>query len=218
MRYICTECKHEQFVPTRPIVAVDVDGTLADYHKHFLRFAEGYCHQSFPPAGRVNPGLPLHEFMGLEKSAYDEVKFAYRRGGMKRTMPVINGAAEMTWNLKELGCEVWISTTRPADRYDNVDPDTREWLRRNGIHYDALIFDSIHGDDKYSRLSNIVGADSVVAMIDDLPEMIDVAKDAGIENRFLYTQPYNMYREDGFTRINSLLTFPSKVEQILEAR
>jgi hypothetical protein len=48
-------------------------------------------------------------------------------------------------------------------RLDNVDPDTREWLRRHKIPYDHLLYD----EKKYRTLSAIVDADRVVAVLDD---------------------------------------------------
>ena len=52
----------------KPIVALDIDGTLGDYHAHFLWFAERYFGWSFPPADEVNPGMRLSEFMRIPPS------------------------------------------------------------------------------------------------------------------------------------------------------
>jgi hypothetical protein len=139
-----------------------------------------------------NPGLHLWEFMGIDKRTYREVKLAYRQGGLKRTMPVYKGAAALTKAIQEAGAQVWICTTRPYLRLDNIDPDTREWLRRNNIQYNAVLF----GEDKYEELARQVGH-RVVAIVDDLPEMIHAA--LGIEWQqvdsfpriYVRDQPYN---------------------------
>lgn len=190
----------------KPIVALDIDGTLGDYHLNFLTFADKYFHSNCGSWVEVasrkdNPGLPLWEWMGISHRDYRDAKLAYRQGGWKRWMPVYDGAAELTEEIRAAGAEVWLCTTRPYLRLDNVDPDTREWLRRNRIKYDALLFDPAHEEDgtKYDELNRQVGM-RVCSVVDDLPEMIQAAYDSGLmENRFplrgpvLRDQPYNRH-------------------------
>lgn len=150
----------------RPVVALDIDGTLGDYHRHFLSFAENWFGREMPPPGQFNPGLRLHKFMGVRLVDYRQCKLAYRQGGLKRWMPVYEGAAELTAECKRAGAEVWICTTRPYLRLDNIDPDTREWLRRSRIRHDAVLF----GEDKYRELRRQAGK-RVAAIVEDLPEL-----------------------------------------------
>lgn len=152
-------------------MAIDIDGTLGDYHGHFLHFAEGWYGRKMPSPKDINPGLPLHKFMRTGKSTYRQCKLAYRQGGLKRSMPCYEGASELTRTIRKAGAELWICTTRPYLRLDNIDPDTRHWLRRNGIQYDAVIY----GERKYRDLVRNVGANRVVAVMDDLPEMCEQA-------------------------------------------
>lgn len=173
-----------------PIVAIDIDGTLGDYHGHFLRFAEQWYGRPMPDQSDINPGLPLHKFMGTSKATYRQCKLAYRQGGLKRSMPVYPGAAELTKFIrKELKAEVWICTTRPYLRLDNIDPDTRHWLRRNHIQYDAVIW----GPNKYRDLAKKVGVNRIAAVIEDELGLIEQAKKAGIKNLYLRDQPYNLW-------------------------
>lgn len=182
-----------------PVVALDVDGTLGAYHEHFLWFAEKWLGQTMPSATEINPGLRLSEFMGIPHHVYRECKLAYRQGGMKRFMPVYPFAKELTYNIIEAGAQVWLCTTRPYMRLDNIDPDTREWLHRNHISYNAVIFDDVIGEEddtvrtggKYGDLVRQVGTDRIVAAVDDLPEQIDQAVTAGINKVYLRDQPYN---------------------------
>lgn len=187
----------------KPIVALDIDGTLGDYHGHFLRFAEGWFGQSFPAPSTSNPGLKLWEFMGVDVADYRLCKLAYRQGGLKRTMPPYEGAAQLTDMLRnKLGAEVWICTTRPYMRLDNIDPDTREWLMRSGVQYDAVLFDTLAGKGtKYAELRRQAG-DRVACIADDLPEMLQAAREqfptltpAGQESTrlLLRDQPYNRH-------------------------
>ena len=190
----------------KPVIAVDIDGTLADYHFWFLKFAELYLGKPMPSASEINPALPLYRHMGISKPAYRETKLAYRQGGMKRSMPILPGSADLAEHIRRpatwlgmygsgLGCELWICTTRPYLRLDNIDPDTREWLRRNRIKYDALLFDPAGGERKYSELMRQAGK-RVVAGLDDLPAQITRGLAAGVPYMFLRDQPYNQHYQD----------------------
>jgi hypothetical protein len=150
-----------------PVVAIDIDGTLGDYHGHFLHFAEAWYGRPMPSAKDINPGLPLHKFMRTSKATYRQCKLAYRQGGLKRSMPAYPGASELCARVRQAGAELWICTTRPYLRLDNIDPDTRHWLRRNHIQFDAVIY----GENKYCDLARNVGRERVAAVMDDLPEM-----------------------------------------------
>jgi hypothetical protein len=189
----------------KPVVALDLDGTLGDYHSNFLEFADRYFHSNcgswFAMRNQTNPGLPLWEWMGISQRDYRDAKLAYRQGGWKRWMPAYEGAAELTQHIREAGAEVWLCTTRPYLRLDNVDPDTREWLRRNRIQYDALLFDPAHEEDgtKYDELRRQAG-DRVASIVDDLPEMITASNLAFQHEEartwlapILREQPYNRH-------------------------
>lgn len=186
----------------KPVVALDIDGTLGDYHRNFIEFARRYFNNTESNWMAPNPGLPLWEHMGISHRDYRDAKLAYRQGGWKRWMPVYPEAAAMThWIRTKLDAEVWLCTTRPYLRLDNVDPDTREWLRRNNIEYDALLFDPAHEEDgtKYDELFRQAG-DRVASILDDLPEMILAAAGAAVQHAprahgwvapILREQPYN---------------------------
>jgi hypothetical protein len=177
----------------KPVIGLDIDGTLGDYHGHFLKFAEGWFGRRMPGPEEVNPGLPLYRFMRVTKRDYRECKLAYRQGGMKRTMPVYPGADSLTKMVRAAGAEIWLCTTRPWQRLDNIDPDTREWLRRNKVEYDYVLY----GEDKYEELERQAGKERVIAIVDDLPEMIFEAAQLELGPRYLRNQPYNGYATPG---------------------
>jgi hypothetical protein len=194
----------------RPVVALDIDGTLGDYHKHFLWFAEMWIGIPMPSPLDINPGLRLSEFMNVPHSLYRECKLAYRQGGLKRFMPAYPYAAELTHNIRATGAQVWICTTRPYLRLDNIDPDTREWLRRYDIKYDAVIFEGISYEDgthqvtKYEELVRQIGVNRIVAATDDLPEQTADAFKQGIRRVYLRDQPYNRHDNVRGLRVTSL--------------
>lgn len=167
-----------------PVVALDIDGTLGDYHGHFIRFAEQWLGKELPDPYAITNGVPLYRYLHISKATYRECKLAFRQGGLKRSMPVYDGAAEIASLIRRMGCQVWICTTRPYLRLDNIDPDTRHWLRRNRIQYDGLLF----GDHKYRDLRKAAG-DRVLFVVDDLPPMLNQAMDLGM-TAVLRQQPY----------------------------
>lgn len=144
-----------------------------------------------PPVDKNTDGIPLFRLMGVSKTTYRNCKLAYRQGGMKRSMPCYDGVDGVVRDMRHEGAEVWICTTRPYLRLDNIDPDTRHWLRRNGIPYDGVLF----GTHKYRDLIKIVGLDRVLFVVDDLPELVDQARTIGLA-AYLRDQPYNRYRSD----------------------
>ncbi|QHB37484.1 phosphatase [Mycobacterium phage Leopard] len=181
----------------KPVVAIDIDGTLGDYHGHFLHFAEAWYGRPMPAADDINPGLPLHKFMRTSKATYRQCKLAYRQGGLERSMPVYPGAAELTRCLRKAGAEVWLCTTRPYLKLDTQSPNTQHWLRRNKIQFDHLL----SGPHKYRDLVKQVGAQRVIGVLDDLPEMYEQAESLGLEP-ILRDQPYN--RHVVFNRVKDL--------------
>jgi hypothetical protein len=174
-------------------VAIDIDGTLGDYHSHFIKFAEAYLGQGMGVADELYDGiLPFKEWFcttwDCDESTWNTIKLAYRQGAQKRSMPVYPDAQWLVNNLRWDNVEVWLTTTRPYLRLDGVDPDTRAWLEREGIEYDGLLYD----EDKYNVLADRVDPERVVAVLDDLPDMYDTASQLfGKEVPILACQSYN---------------------------
>jgi hypothetical protein len=184
----------------QPVVALDIDGTLGDYHGHFWRFAQQWTGRTMRDPALMPPDIPFFRYLGMSKAAYRQCKLAYRQGGMKRSMPVYPGVSEMTKEFRRAGASVWLCTTRPYLRLDNIDPDTRHWLRRNSIQYDGMLF----GTYKYRDLVNNVGVSNVLAVLDDLPEQCSAAKLLGLP-AYIRDETYNkgadFPRVYGFTTI-----------------
>lgn len=184
-------------VRPRPIVALDIDGTLAYWHEHLLWFAGHYLGRELPD--RYMGKQPFFREMGISKRTYREVKLAFRQSGLKRSMPIRDGAPSLPRALRGAGAEVWLCTTRPYLRLDNIDPDTREFLRRNGIKFDGVLF----GEHKYSDLVKVVGKDRIVAVLDDLPEQCHRAASLGLPV-WLAGRDYNTAAREVFPAIDTL--------------
>jgi hypothetical protein len=173
----------------RPIIALDIDGTLGEYHMHFAHFACKYWGKLMPRS-LWDGEIPYYKWMGLSKAKYREAKLAYRRGGLKRSMPLLTSFRDVNAirRLRTQGAEIWICTTRPYLNIDNIEPDTVHWLKRNNIKYDGLIF----GEHKYRSLRQMVGAQNVLGVLDDLPEMVRQAHACGMP-ALLAKRYYNGY-------------------------
>lgn len=168
----------------RPIFGIDIDGTLGLYHEHFTRFAEAWTGRSLPGVEGYREGS-FAAHLGLSKSTYRKIKLAYRRGGAKRSMPVVAGASALTGSLRSRGAVVVLCTTRPYLSLEGVDEDTRHWARRNGVAYDFIIW----GENKYRDLARF--GDRVVATLDDEPLLMQQSKDSGLLT-FGVIRPYNL--------------------------
>lgn len=191
---------HRRLHPLAPVVAIDCDGTLADYHAHFMWFAQLYLGEQLALDWSRTPNGEFSDALGLDKRVYQDIKLAYRQGGMKRCLPVFPGATDLVNSIRERGVAVWICTTRPYLRLDNIDPDTREWFRRNKMEPDGVIF----GEHKYRDLHDITQdmGRQVICVLDDLPEQIEEADSIGFDtilmdgdhNRWWWQQTRNKGR------------------------
>ena len=202
--------------PNAPVVALDIDGTSGDHHGHFTWFAELYTGRPMPPVDQFTGGVPFHKHLGVSRDTYNKMKLAYRQGGFKRSMPVYEGIGDFTKYVRSRGVQVWICTTRPYLRLDNMDPDTRHWItQRAKMQYDGILY----GPHKYVDLARSVGAPRVLAVFDDLPKMIEQALRSGLP-AFLRTQPYNTYWDGNGRcgRVSSVAEYRTVFDQQMEMR
>lgn len=170
----CTSCSQ----PVKPVVALDVDGTMGKYHDTFLHFLYQWAGLSVLElaalkkyAGACEFSDWIHQVCGITKEQYQQAKLAFRAGGFKRWMPAFDDLEQLVFTLRNEDAEVWVTTTRPWMRMDNIDPDTREWLRRNRVHYDHLLFD----EDKYAVLKDRVDPARIVMILEDQHDQFDRA-------------------------------------------
>lgn len=160
--------------PSAPLVALDLDGTLGDYHRHFERFAQMWTGRDIVWDPEVVG--PFYRQLGMSRAVYRQCKLAYRMGGMKRSIPVFEGAAEMVKAIRGAGVGVAACTTRPYLAMSTIDLDTQHWLKRNGIKVDHILY----GEHKYRDLVKSVGRDRVVCALDDDLSQLIVAQRLGV--------------------------------------
>jgi hypothetical protein len=194
----CSSCSET----IRPVVAIDIDGVLGDYHAHFLRFAVPYFGFDLEKLlemslSRYDGSIPFSLYceghFGITLQEYRDCKLAYRQGGMKRSMP-INEFAGALCRLVRQEAELWVTTTRPYLSLDGVVPDTRFWLALHRIDYDGLLFDA----DKYMTLAERVDPERVTAIVDDYDKAYDAAAEIyGPGIPLLYENGYNAAMTEG---------------------
>ena len=172
---------------TRPdfILGVDLDGVVAN---HTWRFREIYAEI----AGIDPQTLPLerswdfHEW-GFRPDEYAHFhRIAVMEHDMFRTMPVMDGAADVLWRLSDAGVWIRIITHRLYVHWghEKAIADTAAWLDINKIPYRDLCFLAAKPQ---------VEAD---AYIDDAPHNIEQLRGAG-NTVITFEQPYNRGLEGG---------------------
>lgn len=199
----------------RPVVALDIDGTLGNWHDDFLEFAWRWLYgvkKMAPEHWYMYEGGALDYHMAVTKQEYRAVKLAYRQSGLKRDMHVFPGAVELVRAVRNTGAEVWVCTTRPYLRLDNIDPDTREWLDRNDLVVDGVVY----GEHKYRDLCELVGVERIVGALDDLPEMVLQAQAQGV-SAMLIQRHHNQewWDKKGCVQLASLPHLPAAQEWFL---
>jgi NTP pyrophosphatase (non-canonical NTP hydrolase) len=98
------------------IILVDLDGCVADLG---------------PLEARLK-GLTIVEQEGIKKD--------FRRGGGFRDLPMVEGAQDGLAELRRMGYQIAFITARPYRHHKRLYADTVEWLKKNRIEYELLLF------------------------------------------------------------------------------
>ncbi len=123
------------------LVALDIDGVLADYPRSFQNFIKDKTGvwieiQSYD----------LYDEYGamLGREKISELKHEYRETGQKRDIPVCSGAKDLCDRIHAAGLNIVFLTSRPVKQYGRIFSDTLYWLESNELKQpgDAVIFDS----------------------------------------------------------------------------
>lgn len=155
-------------------MALDLDGTLGDYHRHFERFAQMWTGRDIV----WDPEIvgPFYKQLGMSRAVYRQCKLAYRMGGMKRSIPMFEGADELSRAIRGAGAAIAACTTRPYLAMSTIDLDTQHWIKRNGIQVDHILY----GEHKYRDLVKSVGRDRVICALDDDLSQLGIATRLGV--------------------------------------
>lgn len=124
----------------KKICYLDIDGVLNDYPECWLNFLKQHWSE-------VTLSLPL-QIVNLHQAKqeipfqiYKDLKWAYRESGYKENIEPNPMASTMTWHLRQQGYHIVIITSRPVKTHPSLFKQTINWLQKNDIKFDDLIFD-----------------------------------------------------------------------------
>lgn len=176
--------------PESPVVALDLDGTLGDYHRHFEQFARMWTGREIKWDPSINGSFASQ--LGMSKATYRQCKLAYRMGGMKRSMPIFDNATLLCQRIRHRGVRVIACTTRPYLHMSTIDLDTQHWMRRHRLQVDYILY----GEHKYRDLVKSVGSDRIVCAMDDDLSQLRVANKLGIPTIMRRNEANRVYTPD----------------------
>jgi len=164
----------------RKIAILDIDGVLADYPGDFIDYFNYTLKSSHSTLDEVKK----------DRETYERIKSSYRAYGRKKDMGVKQGAIEFTHKLSDLGYTIILLTARPYEKYLRIYQDTLQWLRKNDIKHDAIIWDREKA--KYI-IKNLKNNNVVFCVEDEIPnalELSPVFPTYLMRNRKLYNPAY----------------------------
>ncbi len=171
------------------IAGIDIDGVLADYPHYFLRYVRKNAKTDLKVEDLND--YNLYQELGLPIELTKQLKHDFRQSGQLANVPLIPGAKKMLDSLHKNGYNIVLLSARPYKQYKRIFADTKEWLDKNNLYHDAIIW----GEDKCSKLIREFGRDSVEFFIEDnLGNANDIAR---ISKVYLYNMSYNQGETKG---------------------
>jgi 5'(3')-deoxyribonucleotidase len=179
------------------VLGVDLDGVCGDYTSAF-RAVVAADRGIEPSALREDRSWDFAQW-GIAGDFDRLHRLAVLEHRMFRTMPVVDGTAEVLWRLSDAGVWIRIITHRLCVNWGHAVAvaDTVEWLDRHGIPYRDICFLGQKPE---------VEADCYV---DDGPHNVDALRAAG-NDVIVFDQPYNRElpgpRARGWLEVEELVT------------
>lgn len=175
-------------------IGIDIDNVIANFNEGLL---QAYLEhdKELRNKGIVNPKASYIRD-GMFDWSEDEEKTFYNQHieEIVRNLKVIDGAKEYIDKLKEEGYGIYLITGRANEDHSDPVRTTNEWLRKNQIDYDKLIFTNAYQNEEHGKSEKCM-ENGVSIMIDDSTHICRDCKDAGITTLIMDT-PYNRDVED----------------------
>ena len=113
-------------------ISCDIDGILNNYPECWLDYLADRCGVHYPNVHEAKNSEPF----------YKEYKNDYRRSEFKANLPVDPTGAALVHGLAERGYSIIMATSRPLTHpsYPALYDLTRNWLLKNDIPFDTLLF------------------------------------------------------------------------------
>lgn len=188
------------------IVALDVDGVLADFDAHWRQCAEQVLGRSVP---QVNEDHQLRTRYGLTRQECDAVWRAYHADEWSR-LPLYNHAADLIYALEDLGCQVWAVTS--------IDP-RHESARVQSLAglIPAKRVVCVRHDAPAGEKADVLHRLGAVAFLDDHPANANAAIGAVLLSALLDRGYKGLEApEHGVTVIDDPVDFPVLVGEMLQ--
>ncbi|MCL4525554.1 MAG: hypothetical protein M1492_03470 [Gammaproteobacteria bacterium] len=194
------------------IIALDVDGVLADFDAHWRQCAEQVLGRNILQVNedyQLRTRYGLHPARGLTRQEYDAVWRAYHDGEWSR-LPLYVHAADLIYALEDLGCQIWAVTSIDV-RHRAARAESLAGLIPAGRI--VCVGHAASASAKADVLRDL----GAVAFLDDHPANINAALYA-VNLSVLLDRGYHGLDapEHGTTVIDDIMDFPVLVEQLLK--
>ena len=189
-------------------IGIDIDGVLTDEHTYVLDNGTKYFSEN-NISYIVNRNVyDSEEIFGVSEDEYNNFWKEYIFFFFSNISIRCN-ASDIIKKLKEKGNEIFIITSRSFTTYENENKDkmqylVKEWLNKNSVLYDEIIFTREKAD--------ICKQKNIDLMIEDKPENIeDISKEIPV---IVYDCPYNEKIYNNVIRCYSWYDIYEKIEKL----
>ncbi len=187
------------------IVALDVDGVLADFDAHWRQCAEHTLGRAIP---QINKNHQLRTRYGLNQQECDAVWRAYHDDEWSR-LPLYVHAADLIYALEDLGCTVWAVTSIGVRHWES---------RARSLHglIPAKRILCVGHAASASEKADVLHYLNAVAFLDDHPDNASRAVNSVLLSVLLDRGYKGLEAPDhGVTVIDDPMDFTVLVEQLL---
>jgi uncharacterized HAD superfamily protein len=129
------------------ICIFDIDGVLNYYPECFIEYINECTGENFSDLSQMK-----HE---LSYARYKSLKFDYRASGYKENLAARPEAFNTLLELKSRGYYIIILSSRPIKEHNSLIMQTTNWLRKNGLIYDYLMFEEEKHLEVIQKFGNV---------------------------------------------------------------
>lgn len=191
-------------------IGIDIDGVLTNDDEYILDFTSKYCYEH-NLAGFYNANLYEYRKFNWDENTINNYREEYFLNYVKNE-PARKFASEVIKKLRKDGHKIFIITARYKTfengkiGNDNIRKCTLDWLRKNNIEYDKIIF------TKPPKVNEIL-ENKIDIMIEDSPTTInDLLK---VVKVLYYDTRYNKYIEnENIIRVYSWYDIYMKINEM----
>ncbi len=188
-------------------LGIDIDNVISNFNEELLK--EYLIHDK----GLRNSGIINKNAQYIRKGMFDwseDEEQNFYKNNIERIvnhLKVKNGAKEYIDKLKNDGNEIFIITGRNNGEYTDPYKMTENWLNKNNIYYDKIIFTNAYQHDKYI----VCLENNIDIIIDDSKTMCENCIKNGVKSILMDT-PYN--KDSDLERVNNWQEFYEYISKL----